>query len=491
MAATSDAGCTRACRSGLVLAETCSERHLMAMSDYASHAIMHTPPFVPPVPSPAPEVMRPLDLFRRMRTNGITVWPPSAYEEEITRRRFFGRASFVLNAPEAIRHVLVDNQDNYAKTNATIRILQPLLGFGLFLSEGRDWRLQRRTIAPAFTPKAVNMLVPHMHSAIQQVVDELHIQTQSSVDLFTLMQHLALKIAGRTMFSLEMKSHSLELRDFVVRYSGTLSQPHMLDVLLPTGIPTPWDIGRKWFRRRWMHFVEQLIRERATSGETVEMPRDLFDLLTKARDPETDKEFSPGQLRDQVATMILAGHETTAVSLSWALYLLALAPEVQERVADEARGAELGKGVSLEKLDYTRAVVDETLRLYPPAYVIVRTARCTDRVAGMEVRPGDLAVVSPWLLHRHKRRWTNPDAFLPEHFLPGAPPIDRYCYLPFGIGPRVCIGAHFALTELTLALATLIQNFRLELTDSLPVLPIAIVTTQPDRRPSFRLTFRK
>src|SRR5262249_48684448 len=133
----------------LQLAETCSECHLMAMADYASHAIIHTPPFVPPVPSPAPEVMRPLDYFRRMRTNGITVWPPSAYEEEILRgrRRFFGRASFVLNAPEAIRHVFVDNQDNYAKPNATIRILQPLLGYGLFLSEGRDWRLQRRTIA--------------------------------------------------------------------------------------------------------------------------------------------------------------------------------------------------------------------------------------------------------------------------------------------------------------------------------------------------------
>src|SRR5262249_30130542 len=156
------------------------------------------------------------------------------------------------------------------------------------------------------------------------------------------------------------------------------------------GIPTPWDIGRKWFRRRWVHFVEQLIRKRAMSGETVEVPRDLFDLLMMARDPETETEFSPEQLRDQVATMILAGHETTAVSLSWALYLLALAPEVQERVADEARGAELGNGDSLEMLKYTRAVVDETLRLYPPAYVIVRAARRADRVGGLELKPGDL-----------------------------------------------------------------------------------------------------
>jgi cytochrome P450 len=329
-----------------------------------------------------------------------------------------------------------------------------------------------------------------MHSAIQQIVNELHTRTKSSVDLFTLMQHLALEIAGRTMFSLEMKSHSLELRDFVLRYSGTLSQPHMLDVFLPTGIPTPWDIGRKWFRRRWMQFVEQLIRERGRGGESMDVPRDLFDLLMMARDPETGKAFSLEQLRDQVATMILAGHETTAVALSWALYLLALAPDAQQQVADEIQGLDLGNIGSLETLTYTRAVLDETLRLYPPAYVIVRTARRSDRVAGLDVRPGDLAVVSPWLLHRHRQRWINPAAFLPDRFLPGAPPIDRYCYLPFGIGPRVCIGAHFALTEATLAIATLIQSYRVELTDSLPVLPIAIVTTQPDRRPLFRLSRR-
>src|SRR4051794_5968066 len=118
------------------------------MSDHAPQPTIHVPPLVPPTPSPAPELVKPFDLFRRMRTNGITVWPPSAYEEEITTRRFLGRRSFVFNAPDAIRHVLVDNQENYARTNATIRILQPLLGAGLFLSEGRDWRLQRRTLAP-------------------------------------------------------------------------------------------------------------------------------------------------------------------------------------------------------------------------------------------------------------------------------------------------------------------------------------------------------
>jgi cytochrome P450 len=132
-------------------------------------------------------------------------------------------------------------------------------------------------------------------------------------------------------------------------------------------------------------------------------------------------------------------------------------------------------------------VVDEAMRLYPPAYVIVRTAREPDEVAGLPVRPGDLVVISPWVLHRHRRRWTNPDAFEPERFLPGAPAVDRYAYLPFGVGPRICIGAHFALTEATLVLSRLLQSFRIELASSEPLMPIAVVTTQPDHQPWFRL----
>jgi cytochrome P450 len=432
-----------------------------------------------------------LELFRRMRTNGVTVWPRSAYEEEITNRRFLGRTSFVLNAPDAIRHVLVDNHENYSRTNATIRILQPLLGRGLFLSEGRDWRLQRRTLAPAFTPKAVSLLIPHMCSALQAMLGELDCKSAEPVDLFTTMQHLALEIAGRSMFSLEMKQHGRELREFVLQYSGVLSQPHMLDVLLPTQIPTPWDIGRRWFSRHWMQFVSRLIDERINAGRRKETPRDLFDLLASAQDPMTEQTFSQAELRDQVATMLLAGHETTAVALSWSLYLLAISPHDQEKVAQETRGIDLTRNVEIDKLTYTRAVIEETLRLYPPAYVIVRTAKGRDHFSGTSVRRGDLVVVSPWLLHRHRTRWADPDSFNPERFLPGAASIDRYSYLPFGLGPRVCIGAHFALTEATLALASLMQKFRIALLDSQPVLPVAIVTTQPNRQPPFRLQPRR
>jgi cytochrome P450 len=358
------------------------------------------------------------------------------------------------------------------------------------VSEGPDWRHQRRTLAPAFTPKAVSLLAPHMIGPTEEVIADLRAVRGEPVNLFAAVQRLALEIAGRTMFSLEMREHSGVLRDMVGRYNVRLARLHLLDILLPVGIPSPHDIVRHFFARRWMKFFEDLMARRRQAGADAAQPRDLFDLLLAARDLETGQAFSLEQLRDQAATMIMAGHETTAIALSWALYLLALAPEVQDRVAAEAMDAKDGAS-ALDRLTYTRAVIDETMRLYPPAFAIARAARERDEVAGVRVQPGDIMVVSPWVLHRHRRRWSDPDAFDPERFMPGAPPVNRYAYLPFGVGPRVCIGAHFALTEATLVLSRLLKNFQVELASNKPVMSVGVVTTQPDHQPPFRVLPRE
>jgi unspecific monooxygenase len=219
-------------------------------------------------------------------------------------------------------------------------------------------------------------------------------------------------------------------------------------------------------------------------------PRDLFDLMEAARDPETGRSFTDAQLGDQVATMILAGHETTATALFWSLYLLALDPETQDQVAAEVARATVEGGFEPERLKFTRAVIDETMRLYPPAFLIARAAAAPDTVAGLPVKRRDVILIAPWLLHRHEKLWRDPGAFMPSRFMAPAPPPDRFAYLPFGVGPRVCIGAHFALVEATLALAKLIGAFRVGLVDHEPVLPIGVVTTQPDRSPQFRITAR-
>jgi unspecific monooxygenase len=288
-----------------------------------------------------------------------------------------------------------------------------------------------------------------------------------------------------------MDRHGATLRDFVMEYADRLARPQFLDLVLPKNWPSPQDFPRARFRKRWTRFIGMLMAERRAAGKPEGAPaRDLFDLMNAARDPETGAAFSEVQLGDEVATMILAGHETTATALFWALYLLALDPVAQEQLAAEARQVPANGELDLEQLKFTRAVVDETMRLYPPAFLIARSALAADTIADMPVRKGDVILIAPWLLHRHEKLWRDPGAFVPERFLAPAPPPDRFAYLPFGVGARVCIGAHFALVEATLALARIIAAFRVRLLDKDPVMPVGIVTTQPDRSPMFHITPR-
>jgi unspecific monooxygenase len=426
-----------------------------------------------------------------MRQSPIDTWGQRAYEEDIVRGSFVGRASFILNTPDAIRHVLVDNYENYARTPAGIRVLRPMLGEGLLIAEGKAWKHQRRTLAPAFTPRAVASLVPHMIAATDETIAKLGAAGNGPVDLREAMQRMTLEIAGRTMFSFGMERHGAALRDFVMDYGARLARPHLLDLVLPLGWPTPQDFARARFRKRWTDFVGMLMAERRAAGKNEGAPpRDLFDLMGEARDPETGAAFTDEQLGDQVATMILAGHETTATALFWSLYLLALDPSTQDELAVETRGVTVESALDVERLKFSRAVIDETMRLYPPAFLIARAAAGPDTIAGLPVKKGDVILIAPWLLHRHEKLWRDPGAFVPSRFMPPAAPPDRFAYLPFGVGARVCIGAHFALVEATLALARIIAAFRVELLDPEPVMPIGVVTTQPDRSPMFRITRR-
>ena len=447
----------------------------------------------PPVPAPAADDLPWHRAIVAFRTNALAAWSAAAYEQEVEVRQFFGRRRLLVNSPAAIRQVLVDNHANYRRTPATVRILRPIIGKGLFLSAGEDWKHQRRTVAPAFAPRTIPVIARHVATAAAEAVAALGAVAGRPVDLFAAMQQLALEIAGRSMFSLETRRHGADLRARLVRYGQWLGRPYMLDLLLPLAIPAPHDLPRALFRPGWMRRVDRLIAERRRLPPE-EAPRDLFDLLAAARDPETGAAFSPAQLRDQVATMIVAGHETTAVALFWSLHLLASAPAAQDAVAAEVAGLDLGPDAAadaLPRLAYTRAVVSEALRLYPPAFTMVREAIGADTVGGLAVAPGTLIMVTPWVLHRHRRLWRDPAAFDPTRFLPGAPPIDRFAYLPFGVGPRVCVGAQFALTEATLVLATLVQAFRLTVDATRPVLPVGVITTQPDHAPAFGLAPRR
>lgn len=447
------------------------------------------------VTAPAPRPWRGDEpIWRRvlqLRRNALPTWGPLAYEAPILDGPFLGRSSFLLNDPGAIRRVLVEAPENYGRTPATIRILAPMIGEGLFLTEGQTWKFQRRTTAPAFAPRNMAIVARTAAAGTDRLIARL--QAGRAPDrleaLLPRMQHLALEVAGEALFSQSMLAHVGEVRAALDAYGRHFGKPSPLDFVLGPQTPTPLHYLRRRLGGRFGQLIDRIMAEREAAG-LADPPRDLFDALMTARDPESGRGFSRPELRDQIATLIIAGHETTALALFWSLYLLTLAPDMQAAVAAEARGLDLspaGAPDALDALPLARAVVSEALRLYPPAFTIVRQALIADEVAGRPVRPGALMVISPWVLHRHKQLWDQPQLFDPGRFLPGAPPPPKFAYLPFGAGPRVCIGAQFALTEAVIVLAKLVRAFEIDIPKGKRVLPVGVVTIYPDRSPLFRL----
>ncbi|WP_043749336.1 cytochrome P450 [Methylobacterium nodulans] len=436
---------------------------------------------------PLAERVGSLRLLRAFRRNTLDAFPRAClHEPAVTLRLPGGGCVVLLCVPEAVRHVLVSAAGDFARLPAGRRVLGPIAGRGLVLAEGEAWRRQRRVLAPAFTPRTVPLMAGHIARATEASIRRLDAAGGAPVDLQAEMQRLSLDIAASSMFSLETGPFEARIRRMVSGYLGGLGRPQVSDFLLPPGWPTPASPRRALFRRRWLRLVGEIIAARRAQGHG-EAPRDLFDLLSTAHD-EAD-----GLLADEVGTMIVAGHETTASTLFWAATLLARAPAVQDALAAEARALDLGEesaADSLPRLSLARAVVQETLRLYPPAYMIARRALRDGATCGAALPAGATVMIPTWVMHRNPRWWARPGAFDPQRFLrPGTEP-DRYVYLPFGAGPRVCIGAPLALAEATLVLARLARDFVVSLDGDRPVMPVATVTVRPDHAPRFRLRRR-
>src|SRR6267143_386597 len=239
-------------------------------------------------------------IVNMLRENALLAFPPQAFEDDVVFRRFFGRQQIILSRPLGIHHILVENPQNYGRTRGTIRMLRPLLGNGLLLSEGEDWKHQRRTVAPAFAPRTIPLLARHVATAADAVVARLGASEEAEVDLLAALQALALEIAGTSMFSLAMERHRRELRDLIIRYSAGVGRPTPLDFLLPLAIPSPRDLLRRRVRRRWVRLIRRIIAERRDKASGA-VPADRFDVLSTVRDPESGAPLSADDLVDQVA----------------------------------------------------------------------------------------------------------------------------------------------------------------------------------------------
>ncbi len=449
---------------------------------------------LPPAPVP-PE--RDLPVWRALATmmrNPIASWSRRVYEERISVRRVLGRTMALVNDPALARRVLGDNERDFVRPVASKRMLRPATGNGVLLSEGADWRRQRRILAPAFTPRHIASLVPHFVAGAERLVARLDARGTDQVNLAAVVQEAALDVAARSMFSLSIDDRAEAIAALLSRYQGRVGRFTLWDLLARREHDFAIFLrGRAAFHREWFAEVDRLIALHRTMPQAGR-PTDVLDLLEAARDPESGETLRAGEIRDQVATLLGAGFETTARALFWTGYLLALYPAYQDRIAAEVAerlGARPPDAAALETLTLLRATLFEAMRLYPPAAIISRQAVGPIELDGHHIPAGSFVSVAPWALHRHRSYWEAPGEFRPERFVGREREITQSgWYMPFGSGPRVCLGAAFATSEALVLLARLVGRYRIILTDPRPVEPVVMITTQPSVEPWFRLERR-
>ena len=438
----------------------------------------------PPAPTPRLKSLGPLALLRVLARNPLEAWTKAHFEKPIVMGGLsIGRVALVSD-PAAIRRVLMDNSQNYHKDWLQRRVLSAGLSNGLLTAEGQQWRMQRRALAPLFARRTVLSFSVAMIDAAAALVERLKLRDGQIEDIAVEATRLTLDVLERTMFSDGLGRSPEEIRLAMKHYFEAIGRLDPFDVLgLPNWVPRL----SRWKLRPMLRLFEFAIdaivstRRRRIAEDPDSVPRDILTLLLEARDPETGEGLSEVEVRANILTFIAAGHETTANSITWSLFLLSQSPEWRRRVQAEA-DRELDGDVEglAERLVETRAVIDEANRLYPPIAAISRAALAPDELAGEPIRRGTMVVIAPYVLHRHRALWADPDAFDPNRFLDGARErIDRFAYLPFGVGPRICIGATFALQEASIVVATVMRHFTLELAPGHAVWPVHRVTVRP------------
>ena len=433
-----------------------------------------TPPPVRVVPPP--DQLPALRLLRTVVRNPIEVWPQAVYEQPIYRRRMLNRDTVFVMDPDIVRTVLVDQAAKFIKSEAMLRSLEPALGLGLLTADGERWRWQRRAAAPIFRHERIIGFVGEMIAAAERRRDAW-LAGSGVIDVAHEMMHTTFDIIVETMLSGRAGIDADRVEQGITEYLESTSWTVALALLrAPRWVPYP---GRRRAERARDYLREEVLRiVGARRASAVRRP-DLIGLLLEAQDPETGRAMSDQDVADNLLTFITAGHETTALALTWTFYLLDLHPEIADRVlAEIAAVTGLGplRPEHVEQLAYTRQVLQEAMRLYPPAPIVVREAEA-DIVLGDERIPAGTSVYVPvYAIHRHQRLWDEPDRFDPDRFAPDAAKArHRYAYLPFGAGPRICIGMGFALLEAAAILAVLLPATRLSrATDRAPELKFRI-----------------
>lgn len=433
--------------------------------------------FVPPHP---PRSSGPVPVWRgfvgeRART-AVYGWSERAFSLPHIRRKVFGYTVHIPLDPDAVGRVLLDNAANYMKPDIVKTLLNPTIGRGLLSSDGDLWRDQRRIVAANFAPGAVDALMPVFAGAAQMAMARWR---EGSLDMAAEATATTMRIISDALFAGDARlTTDAAMAHIAAALEGVSEQ--RLQALL--GLPLmPWSRrGRRArdSRRFLRETLAAVVRDRLPDGG----PDDFLGRLIRALNGKFESEEAFALAVDNAATFYLAGHETTANAITWTLFLLAEQPALQDRISAEAQAAlAAGEGDSdlPERLPLLRRVIEESMRLYPPVPRFDRQAVAADRLGEAEVARGDIVSIWPWLLHRHEKLWDDPNAFDPDRFGPEGKPRHRFQYLPFGGGPRLCVGARFALSEALTVLAHWLAGWRFSPTPGREVRPSGMVTLRP------------
>ena len=424
------------------------------MSTFEGRSFLGTP-----ATAPGPLGPQMLTSFAAIRRNPVeylaSVW--RAYGD-VVQFPIPRPPSYLVNEPDAVRRVLVAHARNYGKSTIQYRSLSLVTGDGLLVADTEPWRHQRPLVQPAFHHETLERIVAHVDIALARMFDDWDaVPAGGVIDVDASMMTTALEVVGHALFGTDLSTDAHRLAQATLAALDVVVARARVPITPPSWVPSPANRRLQGALRELDAAVLGMLRER--TAHPSDEPRDMLDMLLAARD-ETGARLSSREVRDQVVTFIVAGHETVASALTWSWALLAEHPEVQsalQRESDEVLGGRPPTFADYARLPYARAVLDEALRLFPPAWLITRQALGPDTLAGRDIPAGALVILSPWLLHRHPSVWRDPERFDPTRFLDGR--ADRTAFVPFGAGPRQCIGRDFSYVEGVLMLSVIAGRY--------------------------------
>jgi cytochrome P450 len=416
------------------------------------------------------------------RRNVLEIIPGYAYRQPIVSGDMLIRWHMLAD-PAGMKRVMLDNLANYPKSEIMRRMLRPAIGESLFNADGADWKWQRQAVAPVFSHRNVVTLAPAMSATAERAAERLT-QCGGRTELVAEMLTATFDVICDVALSGREHFDSRTFGKAITQYFQTAGRASMLDFLgFPEWFPRPGELLAGSSVKTMHAMVAAAIEARRRQSNGKARADDLLDRMLAAEDPETGHRMNAQDLVHNMQFFIVAGHETTALALSWSLYLLANMPEIQERARAQALdqlGGRVAGADDLPRMPFIEQILDEAMRLYPPVGLLARTVVAEDELCGRRMRPGEILFLPIWALHRHEMWWERPTEFDPDRFdAATGPKRDKYQYLPFGAGPRVCVGADFAMMQAKIILSTLIQKFRFRPAGP-PPHPVMTMTVRPE-----------